>query len=126
MGPGQFQEASKTFITPEFSARAAGIFGENAHNQFIQTLAELGTVGLLPFLWLVFLPVHHGVKSIVWRTASPLLVALTWGVVAFLVSCVLGHPLLTPQVLTLFLLALGAMAGVLPEPPAPARPTSTT
>ena len=122
VGPGQFQEASKAFITPGFAMRAAGYTGENAHNQFIQTLAELGTVGLLPFLWLVFLPVHHGVKSIVRRTASLLLAALTWGVVAFLISCLLGHPLLLPQVLTLFFLALGATAGVLPEPPALARP----
>lgn len=123
VGPGQFREAASTFVTP-WLLKIIPVTGgvENAHNQFIQILAELGTVGLLAFVWILIAPGRAIARSVGQKTAPPELIAMAWGLVAFLVSSLLGHPLLTTQVLFAFFLAIGITAGLVPEPaPAPGR-----
>jgi O-antigen ligase len=122
VGPGQFKAASAPFVSPAIAELSIGPSGENAHNQFIQVLAEFGTVGLLPFLWVLAAPLTPAVASVARRTGSPELVALTWGVLAFLISSLLGHPLLIVQVLVLFMLTLGVTAGLVADPPVAIRP----
>jgi len=122
VGLGQFKRASRAFITPEFIAffpQAAS--GENAHNNFVQILADLGLVGFLGFVWLLAAPAGAIIRVVASHQASDRLVALAGGVVAFLITCLLGHPLLIAEVLWLFLLVLGMAAGF-----APARVAATS
>ena len=78
---------------------------ENAHNYFVQILAELGIPGLLFFVALLV-----GSLRTAWadREASPLWTA---GLVAFLLTCLTGHPFLVPPVLYAFWIALAVSAG---------------
>jgi O-antigen ligase len=77
---------------------------ENAHNQFLQFAAELGAVGLVAFL------------LVLW-SALTLSSALTWQVSAaaalsaFLITCLAGHPLLMPLVAYPFWMMVGVTAG---------------
>ena len=87
---------------------------ENAHNYFIQILAELGVSGLLIFLAALATPMR-----VLWRSATPLPAAsigLFAGLVAFLLSCLGGHPLMVPEASYPFWMALGLAAA----PPAEA------
>ncbi len=84
---------------------------ENAHNYFLQTAAELGVIGLAAFLWMVIaatIPAMTNAGRIVVR---PAVAGCLAGAVAFLVTCLSGHPLLVPEAATPFWIVLGLMAG---------------
>jgi O-antigen ligase len=133
VGLGEFRPASLSFITPELQELfPATRVGENAHNNFLQILAELGIVGLATFLWLLVAAARSlssgAVGSGFGRTSSSGLgrttsdtaqLGLAGGILAFLICCLAGHPFLTAQVLWVFCLTLGTMAG-LGAAPAPA------
>ena len=83
---------------------------ENAHNNVLQWLAELGVVGLAALCWLIF---RAGIRA---RDTlrSPdrhAALAVVLGLVAFGLTALLGHPLLTPDVNHVFWLMLGIAAG---------------
>ena len=68
---------------------------ENAHNNFLQILAELGLVGLVSFAVVLVGVAVVAVRSLApWSPAAGAAV----GVAAFLITCLAGHPLLTPEV----------------------------
>lgn len=122
VGLGQFRRISRRFIPEElirlFPQTAVG---ENAHNNFIQILAELGSLGLAGFLWLIaafFLAVRRGSLTAGSVTAPDVSLALAGGVLALLLSCLASHPLLITEVLWIFLLVTGLAAGFNPQPPA--------
>src|SRR4029450_6609305 len=54
-------------------------------------------------------------------TASPSLLAVSGGVLALLLTCLLGHPLLIVQVLWIFMLILGVATGLAPAVTRPWR-----
>lgn len=93
------------------------ILNENAHNQFIQVAAELGLAGVTSFGLLLVLALRPGpIDGSSWRIG--VLAALA----GFLLTCLAGHPLLTPLVAYPFWLVTGlAAAGALPpQAPRPA------
>jgi hypothetical protein len=108
VGIGQYYPRSNAFFTPELRQ----IYGyENAHNYFLQQFAELGIVGGLLFLWLVLPPLALGWKALHGYTREPALIGLFAGTTAYLSTCLTGHPLLVPEAVFPFWIALGAVAG---------------
>jgi O-antigen ligase len=110
VGIGQFYERSLHYISPELLA----IFPqprENAHNNFLQILAELGVLGLLAFaavLGGVLLSIRRALQA----EGDPLLLGAAGGVLAFLISALAGHPLLTPEAAFPFWTLAGLAAGL--------------
>jgi hypothetical protein len=114
-GPGSlYQRLGEFYAAADPGWRPAQ---ENAHNYFLQLAAETGVLGVLAFgalVWSVLRPVLAH-----WRTSSPAACALALGALAYLLTCVTGHPLLLPRQLVLFwgfLALLPALAGAAPAP----------
>lgn len=116
VGVGEFYGLSGQFASPvlkRFYAR------ENAHNNFLQLLAETGIAGLGAFLALlaaIMIPAFRQLQS---RDDPPVrwtLMALT----AYLLTCLGGHPLLSMQSAVPLWLALGLLAGAVAYAPRPA------
>jgi O-antigen ligase len=125
LGLDEFRAASIPLITPETVALfPPAANGENAHNNFLQILVELGAAGLAAFLWLLVTALVVPLMRIR-REGNPgfLGVGLAAGVFAFLVTCVMGHPLLVPEAALPFFLMLGLLAAALPDAASdPSRP----
>lgn len=117
IGLGEFRASSRRFVSDDllkmFPATAVG---ENAHNNFLQILAELGIAGLAAFLWMLAVAAASVRGANNAGAPRPAQVALAGGVLAFLISCLGGHPFLTTEVLWLFLLTLGAMTAMAVRP----------
>ncbi len=118
VGVGRFFIMSTDYIDPAFRQRIVADRGqgtvadarENAHNNFLQVLAELGISGLALFLWLL-----AAVGRAVWRAwpAADLgLAGAAAGVLAFLMTCLVGHPLLIREVAVGFWLLAALVAGM--------------
>ena len=109
VGIGNFRSVSRHYVTDEYpQLRRWAPRGQNAHNNFLQILGELGIPGLLAFLWLV-VPVARRWR---WEPASAAdtvvyASAMAAGLATFLISALFGHPLLIPQVAAAFFLVLG-------------------
>jgi O-antigen ligase len=115
VGIGRFKPLSAKRISPDLVARYPALgAGENAHNNFVQILAELGVPGLLALLWLLGVVAYGALMAANARTARPELIGLAAGLLAFLVSSLSGHPLLVIPVVFVFFLAVGLTAGVTP------------
>jgi hypothetical protein len=111
VGIGQFYESSGEFSSPELLQMFPRAASENAHNNFLQILAELGVVGFASILW-VLLRAASRVKASLRSTNSS---ALRWGIatglVAFVLTWLAGHPLLLDEPAFTFWIVLGAAAG---------------
>jgi O-antigen ligase len=86
-------------------------FHENAHNNVLQVFAELGLVGAAFCIWFgleIVRSVRHVIRS---DTSDPLAEAFACGLGAFLITALLGHPLLTPEVAFAFFIVAGVAAG---------------
>ena len=96
----------------------------DAHNPFLQTAAELGLVGLLPFIWIIGAALRAGVTAVRTRPDDPLLVGILAGFIAFLISSASsGHPLLIAVTAYPFWIVLGLAASSAARAPA-AEPAS--
>ncbi len=111
VGIGRMPGASAPLVTPALARRyppAAG--GDNAHNNFVQILAESGPVALAAFLWILAVPAAG------WRRLSAAVDAagdrpgLLGGLAAFALTCLAGHPLINEHVRLCFFLWIGIAA----------------
>jgi O-antigen ligase len=111
IGLGQFLQRSGEFSSDELLRMYPPARRENAHNNFLQILAELGVAGLAAFLWVLTAasrslyrePNVMPGRTVIWGCAG--------GLIAFLVSCLGGHPLLVREPAYTFWLLLGVVAG---------------
>jgi hypothetical protein len=80
---------------------------ENAHNNFLQVLAELGFPGLVLFVSVVTLALREALRS----SGESLIVAgSAAGAAAYLLTCLAGHPLLVEAAAYPFWIALALAA----------------
>jgi O-antigen ligase len=123
VGIGHYHERSNEFMPPSLREVYRN---ENAHNYFAQQFAELGLVGGGVFVWLVVSVVRHGwreTRRVAGSDAATL--GLFAGSVAYLVTCVTGHPLLVPEAALPFWAAFGALAGASPQADRVGQPSTT-
>jgi hypothetical protein len=115
VGVGGFFEAS----APHLAGSPIAVYYryENAHNNALQWLAELGLVGFAAFVWLLWRAVRR-VADAVAGPAGTHAAGLAAGLAAFALTAMLGHPLLIAEVNHAFWLLLGIACGAAP----PARP----
>ena len=94
----------------------------SAHNPFLQTAAELGLAGLVPFAWLIGAALWTGLVALYRRSSDRLLFGMLAGLTAFLITCVSsGHPLLIEVTAYPFWIVLGLAAGCAVREPADPR-----
>jgi O-antigen ligase len=87
---------------------------ENAHNNFIQVLAEQGVVGLAAMLWWLAVMVVGGARA---QIAKPDAQrgALLLAVVACACTWLVGHPLLVPEFALVFWMYGGVLVAMTPS-----------
>ncbi len=109
VGVGAFFERSAEYVAPAFREIAPR---ENAHNNFLQVLAELGILGFVPFVWALGAVAWSVVRS--WRAGRLPAAAVggAAGLAAFVMTWLTGHPLLIFEVATAFWLVLGAVGAL--------------
>ena len=109
IGVGTFYSRSPEFMPASVAHEYAH---ENAHNNFLQVLAELGVAGLGAFIWLLATAIIP--KAVDAPGANRSTMALRIAVVGFLLTCLMGHPLLIREVAYPFWIALGLLAARTP------------
>ena len=85
-------------------------FAEEAHNEYLQLWAELGTIGLAIFLWLIITYFNYGIRYLKRekdKQRQGIMIGLMGGVVAFLVDSFFWFPLHLSSNLSLFWLFIG-------------------
>jgi O-antigen ligase len=111
VGVGQYYDTSPLFLTP----RLAWTYGsENAHNYFLQVGAELGVLGLGLYAAWLFTGLIRGGRALSAAPRDVRLLGIGAGVVAFLGTCLTGHPFLIFEVAAPFWVQFGlllALAG---------------
>jgi len=122
VGVGRFYDESAAFGADELRVEWLGASNENAHNNFLQVLAEQGIVGLGALLLALGVVLVPAVRA---RTdmARPPGVFLPAGIGVFLLTWLAGHPLLVPEAAFVFWLLLGVLAGAT-SPPVRRGPTT--
>lgn len=109
VGVGQYNLMSALFLSPQL----AWTYGfENAHNYFLQIGGELGLAGLCLFVvWIgaAFMRTSRAVARTPhdWR-----LLGAGGGVMAFVVTCLTGHPLLVGEVAYPFWIQFGLVSAL--------------
>ena len=116
VGIGRLPERGHEFGRSEAASELMGVTGtrENAHNQYLQVFAELGLVGITAFVLIIG---NIGWMSGLRPAGDPLLSWTVWGLVASLLTWLLGHPLLVAEAAFVFWLFVGLVAGLNPPPP---------
>lgn len=122
VGVSRFYELFPHYASPElrqkfFESALTPVTRENAHNNFLQILAELGIAGFVAFLAVLYLTLRSdGPAAHPARLRSALKVAVG----TFLLTALFGHPLLTYEVAYPFWIVLGVCAAGALDLPRPA------
>jgi hypothetical protein len=111
IGIGRYYSRSGEFSSQELLTNFPPAIHENAHNNFLQILAELGMLGLASALWLLMTAANYGRRLLAADERDPVRWSLATGLVAFVVSWLGGHPLLIDEPAFAFWLLLGTLAG---------------
>jgi hypothetical protein len=124
VGLGEFYQRSGEFVSQKLLAEFPPSLHENAHNNFVQVVSELGLVGGVPFVWLVaaglWIVTREARRA---ADSDPVPLLITAAVVSFVITWLAGHPLLIPEASGVFWIVFGAAVGAtaVVEPPTPQR-----
>ena len=110
VGIGQFPARLEEFASPALMAVYPKA-QENAHNNFLQILAELGTVGFAAFICVLVAFAAPIVRFLRQGPSSPTNAGAISGLFAFVLTWIGGHPLLIAAPSASFWLLLGVFAG---------------
>ncbi len=110
VGPDGFHGASATYMDPDIRRRFYQ--NENAHNNFVQIFAETGIIGGVLFLLVVGYVVR---QTLVLGKTDRRLSVFGAATVVFLITALLGHPLLIPTVAAGFWLCVGIASSLRPH-----------
>jgi hypothetical protein len=114
VGLGHFLERSEHYSDgPFYSGPLGHIVRENAHNNYLQILGELG----VPALLLFFVTIAVSMYAVL-RADGPIAFGLAAGLGGYLLTCLGGHPLLVPHSSYPFWMGLGVAAALPPTVPA--------
>lgn len=108
VGVGQYEQWYREFATPELLAVHPI---NNAHNYFLWASAELGLVGIALFLWILGAALARCWSQILGHELNYWFLGTFAGLVAFMITWVIGQPLAVPQVAYTFWIMLGLLAG---------------
>jgi O-antigen ligase len=104
VGAGRYAPLSPLAFSPWL---AATYNLENAHNYFLQVCAELGLAGAAAFLWLLAASLWPAIAALRDRSRDFVSTGLLAGAVAFLITCLSGHPFLVQAAAFPFWIVLG-------------------
>ena len=113
IGVHQFYGASIRELSPEFQG-LSGYARENAHNNFLQVLAEQGVIGLAAMLWWLGLLCMGWWSARRRQGAVRQYDALCLGLIASVGTWLAGHPLLVREYSTVFWLYAAVLAAFSP------------
>ena len=116
VGVGRFQSESTRFGADSLRTELGmPVPNENAHNYFLQMLAECGVVGLAALIALLGPTLFSSLRRDQWdlRSIRPW---IAMGVVAYLVTWLAGHPQLVPEAAVTFWFLFGLLAGMTAAP----------
>jgi hypothetical protein len=109
IGAGQYYNDAPLFLTPQL----AWTYGsENAHNNFLQITTEAGIIGFALFAAWFAGGLQLAVSALVSSPRDARLLGAAGGIVAFLGTCLGGHPLVVPEVALAVFLQFALMAGL--------------
>jgi hypothetical protein len=115
VGVGNYFHLSGQFASRELLALFPPAQRENAHNNYLQILAELGLAGFAAGLWLVAVSARR-LARLLSEDGDQDEVRLRWGmaigIFAFAITCLGGHPLLIDEPAFSFALLCGAAVGL--------------
>jgi len=115
VGIGNYFNLSGQFASTELLALFPPARRENAHNNYIQILAELGLAGFAACVWLAAVsarPVVRLLSEDVGQDEMRLRWGMAIGILAFAITCLGGHPLLIDEPAFSLALLCGAAAGL--------------
>jgi len=110
IGIGQYPAQLGEFMTPTLRALYP-VPHENAHNNFLQVLAELGVTGLGAFGLVVGIGTARMVRLLKAEESTLVERGAVAGVIAFVLTWFAGHPLLVDAPAFSYWLLFGALAG---------------
>ena len=109
IGVGRYFRDSPNFLTPQL---AWSYGSENAHNNYLQITTEAGILGFFLFAAWFSGAIRPAFAALARNPRDWRLLGATAGIVTFLGTCLMGHPLLVPEVATACFVLL-ALAGSL-------------
>ena len=128
VGVGNYFNLSGQFASKELLALFPPAQRENAHNNYVQVLAELGLAGFAACVWLAAVSARRLLRQLS-EEAGQDEIRLRWGIaigiLAFAITCLGGHPLLIDEPAFSFALLCGAAVG-LGSPSAVTRASTTS